>query len=125
MARTNPAVEAFLDRNLASPVPAKATIPRTLREPTPDEKQRGVAIAYAPANFAVYRAVIERLRAGERLRMETQHGTFEFSAADFYRAFPGIAASASFQRGADSMPNRCYYVVGPPPAAAAAFRVSG
>ena len=78
--RENEAVATFLDRVPAGDVPTRATVPRTIREPTPDEHRRGVAIAYATANFAVYRAIVERLRPGERLRMETQFGAYEFSA---------------------------------------------
>ena len=119
----NGAVAAFLDRRPRREVPARATVPKTIREATEEERRRGVAVAYATANFTVYRAIVDRLAPGERLRMETQFGVYEFSAADFYEAFPGIAASASFTTGAPSMLDKAYYVVGPPPAAGEAFRV--
>ena len=76
-----------------------------------------------PANFAVYRAVIARLRPEERFRLETQFGASEMSRREFEDSFPGITASRSYRTGSDSMPNKCCYVVGPPPAASLAFLV--
>ena len=120
--RSHP-TDPFRDRVPASDVPGTATIPRSLRLPSPNEAAAGIAIAYQTANFAVYRAVIERLRPGERFRMETSFDTYEMSKTEFERAFPNIVASSSYSTGAPSMPGRCYYVVGPPPAAAAEFAV--
>jgi hypothetical protein len=114
--------DLFKDRRAASNVHPRARFPLTLREPSPHEKARMVEVAYAVGNFTVYRAVIDRLTTGSLLRMETQFGPFEFSAAAFYRSFPGIAGSESYLTGPPSQPNSCYYVVGPPPAEAARFR---
>lgn len=55
--------------------------------------------------------------------METSLGTYVMSRSDFEAGFPGIAASASYRTGSPSMPDRCYYVVGTPPAAASRFLV--
>ena len=120
--RTRP-TDAFMGRMPRNPVPKDATVPRTLRLPTPDEKSRSIVIAWAPANFAVYRAVIDRLQPNERFRMETQFGAYEMSAAEFQAAFESIVRSASYQTGPPSQHGRCYYVVGPPPRAASAFKV--
>lgn len=120
--RGNPA-EAFRDRIPAGDVPASATFPATLRLPTADEAAAGVAVAYRVANFAVYRAVVERLRSGEQFRMETSFGTYVMTREEFEETFPNIVRSASYSTGSPSMPGRCYYVVGPPPAAAARFAV--
>jgi hypothetical protein len=119
----NAVVAAFKDRPAMSDVHPRARWPNSLRAPAPDEGAREVAIAYATANFTVYRALIDRLRDGERLRMETQFGSYEFSRASFHRSFPGIAASVSYRFGPPTAPNTCYYVIGPPPAAAEQFRV--
>jgi hypothetical protein len=116
--------DPFLDRRPSTAIDPRATFPRTLRLPSPDEAARGIAIAYATANFTVYRAVVERLRPAERFRMETQFGAFEMSRAEFEQAFPGIVASASYATGSDSMPGRCYYVQGPPPTGAERFLVA-
>lgn len=114
-------VDPFRDRVPSSNVDSRATFPRTLRLPSPDEAARGVAIAYAGANFCVYRAVVDRLRDGEGFRMETQFGDYEMSRWDLERTFPGIVASQSYREGPPSHPRSCYYVVGPPPANAATF----
>lgn len=106
-------------------MPQTATVPRSLRLPSPDEAAAGIVIAYQTANFAVYRAVVDRLRAGERFRMETSFGAYEMSKVEFERAFPNIVASSSYSTGAPSMPGRCYHVVGPPPTVAAGFAVHG
>jgi hypothetical protein len=118
-------VEAFRDRRPRSDLDPRATFPRALRAPTPVESQRGVVIAYDTANFAVYRAIVERLAPTERFRVETQFGAFEISRAEFERAFSLIVASASYATGSPSMPGRCYYVQGPPPPAAWEFAVPG
>ena len=83
-------VAAFRDRRPRAEVDPLATFPRTLRAPTPDESRRGVVIAYATANFTVYRALVERLAPAERFRVETQFGPFELSRAEFERAFSSI-----------------------------------
>ena len=104
---------------------ARARFPKSLRLPTPTEAARGIAVAYATANFAVYRAVVERLAPTDRFRMETQFGAFEMSRREFETAFPSIIATASYLTGSPSMPGRCYFVQGPPPAGASAFLASG
>ncbi len=124
MARRSSPTDPFRDRVPASDVHPSATFPRTLRLPTPAETARGIAIAYSTANFTVYRAVVDRLRPGERFRVETQFGAYEIPRQGFETAFPGIVSSSSYRTGSDSMPNRCYYVVGPPPAAGQQFRVT-
>jgi hypothetical protein len=115
--------DPFRDRLPTSDVHPAATFPRSLRLPTPDEVGRNIAIAYRTANFAVYRAVIDRLTPAERFRVETQFGAYEMSRMQFEQAFPRIIASRSYRTGSDSMPDKCYYVVGPPPVAAAQFLV--
>jgi hypothetical protein len=123
MARHGNASDLFRDRLPTSDVHPKATFPLTLRLPTPVEADRGIAIAYSTANFAVYRAVIDRLQPAERFRVETQFGTYEMSRQEFEHSFPGIVASRSYRTGSDSMPNKCYYVVGPPPVGSHRFLV--
>ena len=103
--RGNPS-DSFRDRLPTSDVHPRATIPRTLRLPTPDEADRGIAIAYSTANFTVYRAVIDRLRPAERFRLETQFGAYEMSRREFEQAFAGIIASRSYRTGSDSMPRQ-------------------
>ncbi len=122
--RWHPA-DPFRDRRPSTELDSRATFPRTLRLPAPDEAERGVVIAYATANFTVYRAVVERLGMTERFRMETQFGTYEMSRAEFETTFPSIAASASFRTGSPSMPGKCYYVQGPPPIGSDRFLVEG
>lgn len=117
--------DAFLDRTPLSDVDPRATFPKTLRLPAPEEAARGIVIAYATANFTVYRAVIERLAPTERFRMETQFGAFEMSRREFETAFAAITATASYRTGSLSMAGRCYYVQGPPPPGASAFLASG
>lgn len=119
----NGPTQRFRDRVPSTSFSTRATFPRTLRTPTPDEGGRGIVIAYAPANFAVYRAVVERLSPDERFRMETQHGVFEMSRAEFESAFAWILSTESYRSGSPSMPGRCYYVQGPPPPGAERFRV--
>ena len=116
-------LDAFRDRVPSASFSERATFPRSLRASTQAERQRGIVVAYAPANFAVYRAVIERMQPDERFRMETQHGAFEMSRAEFEREFAWILATDSYRTGSASMPGRCYYVQGPPPAGADRFRV--
>jgi hypothetical protein len=116
-------VQSFRDRRPRAAHDHRATFPRTLRLPSPDEVSRGVVIAYATANFAVYRAVVERLAPAERFRMETQFGPFEMSRTEFETTFPWIVSSASYATGSPSMPGRCYYVQGPPPSDAWAYLV--
>lgn len=120
MANRRPTAD-FEDRRPTSPLDPRATIPRTLRLPTVEEQRRGVVIAYAPANFAVYRAVIERLAPAERFRIETQFGDYEMSRLEFETAFSWILETDSYRTGSASMPGRCYYVQGPPPIGADRF----
>lgn len=122
MARSSSLVDSFLGRLPTGDVPRTATVPRTLRLPSPDERKRGIVIAYAPANFAVHRAVIERLQPAERFRMETQFGAFEMSRAEFEREFRHIAETPSYRTGSPSMWGRCYFVQGPPPVGADRFK---
>lgn len=123
MARGGHPADAFRDRRPSTELDPRATFPISLRLPTPEEAARGIVIAYATANFTVYRAVIERLAPTERFRMETQLGVFEMSRREFETTFASIAATASYRTGSPSMPGRCYYVQGPPPAGASVFRV--
>jgi hypothetical protein len=118
-------VQAFTDRRPRNELDRRATLPRSLRLPTDEESCRGVVVAYSTANFAVYRAVVERLAPAERFRVETQFGPFEISRSEFERAFGWIVESASYATGSASMPGRCYYVQGPPPTAAWAFVAPG
>lgn len=115
--------DAFRGRVPRTAVHPRARFPRTLRAPSPEEAGRGVAVAYSSANFMVYRAIVDRLSAGERFRVETRRGAYEIPAERFALAFPGIAASRSYREGSDSMPNACYYVQEPPPDEAEQFLV--
>jgi hypothetical protein len=117
------AADVFRDRIPAGDVPASAAFPATLRLPKADELAARVAISYRVSNFAVYRAVVARLRSGERFRMETNFGTYVMTREEFEETFPNIVRSASCSTGSPSMPGRCYYVVGPPPAPVARFAV--
>lgn len=117
--------QQFRDRWPSHDIDPRACFPRTLRAPAPEEEARGIAVAYATANFAVCRAVVERLRPSERFRVETQFGAFEMSRSEFETAFTGIVESASYSTGSPSMPGKCYFVQGPPPAAAWQFAVDG
>ena len=119
-ARYHPA-DPFRDRTPTTAIDARAAFPITLRMPNADEAARGIAIAYATANWTVYRAVIERLRPAERFRMETQFGVYEMSRAEFEREFASIVATASYSTGSPSMLGKCYYVQGPPPRGAERF----
>lgn len=116
-------LDQFKDRAPAAEIDPRATWPRGLRSPTSTEVARGVVVAYATANFAVYRSVVERLAPGERFRMETRFGAFEISRAEFDASFVSIAAAASYTTGSPSMPVRCYYVQSVPPAGASAYLV--
>lgn len=114
--------DPFMNRIPRGGVPSDASVPRTLRLPSPDEATRGVVIAWAPANFGMYRSVIERLQPAERFRVETQFGAYEMSADEFHSTFPNIIDSASYQTGSPRQHGKCVYVVGPPPAASAKFK---
>ncbi len=116
-------LDEFRHRAPLAEIDPRATWPRGLRSPSSTEVARGVVIAYATANFAVYRSVVERLAPGERFRMETRLGTFEISRAEFDASFASIAATASYATGSPSMPGRCYYVQSVPPAGASAYLV--
>jgi hypothetical protein len=115
--------DSFLDRIPAPGLPSNASVPQTLRLPSPGELRRGIVIAWKPANFGVYRAIIDRLQPAERFRMETQFGAFEMSAAEFATTFPNILASESYRTGSPRQHGHCVYVVGPPPATAMRFKV--
>lgn len=122
MAPANVTVVRFAERISKWPLPPNARLPRSLRQPTPDEQERGIVVAYENRNFAIYRAIIDRLGPNERFRMETQFGAFEMSADEVRANFPGIVNSESYLSGPPSQPGSCYYVVGPPPDAADRFR---
>ena len=123
MARRSKPTDVFMNRIPRGGVPSDASVPQTLRLPSPDEVKRGIVIAWAPANFGIYRSVIERLQPTERFRVETQFGAYEMSADDFHTTFPNIVASASYHSGSPRQHGKCVYVVGPPPAVAARFKV--
>lgn len=115
--------DVFLDRVPRPGLPEDATVPRSLRLPTPEEGRRGIVIVWAPANFGIYRAIVDRLQPNERFRVETQFGPYEMSAAEFHESFPSIVRSASYRTGSPAQHGKCVYVVGPPPTAAAKYRV--
>ena len=115
--------DPFTNRVPRAGLPTNATIPRSLRMPTPEESRRGVVIAWAPANFGIYRFVIDRLQPQERFRVETQFGNYEMSAAEFDATFPRIVNSSSYQTGSPAQHGPCVYVVEPPPANAGQFKV--
>ncbi len=59
--------------------------------------KRRVAASY-PANRLLFKAdVIEKLRDGDRFRIETPKAVFEMSKRDFYRVFANVARSASYR----------------------------
>jgi hypothetical protein len=123
MARRPRPTDVFMNRVPRRSLPSNASEPRSLRLPTPDEAKRGIVIAWAPANFGMYRAVIERLQPNERFRVETQFGPYEMSAQQFEQTFPNIVASPSYQTGSPRQHGACVYVVGPPPQEANQFKV--
>ncbi len=105
------AVPGFMTRPLPPDVDHRARMPDSLREPTDEEARRGVAVVYRARYFTVYRGVVERLRPGERFRMETDFGTIEISREQFEAAFPKIVASRSYGAGPPSQPGSCWYTV--------------
>jgi hypothetical protein len=113
-----------LDRPLPTGLDGRAGTPRTHRTPTDDERARGVVIAYASANLTFYRAVNDRLMPGEKLRMETQHGTFEMTRDQFEAAMPAPARSPSYQHGSASTPGKARYVTGHVPRSLQPYRVN-
>lgn len=117
-------VEAFLSRTVRTDVHPLATIPAGLKAPSQVQAWRGVVIAYHVKQFAVYRAVIDRLAPGERFAVETIQGSFEMTADDFYNEFAHAAATPSYLTGTPSHPHACYYVwSGQPPEMATPFLV--
>lgn len=118
------AASAFRSRALPG-VDLRAQLPtRTLREPTDDERQRGVAVAYRTKRFSLYRAVVERLQPGEKVRMEFEPDVSEMTRREIEHAFPNIVASASYRTGTRGAPGRCMYVQAVPPPAATPFKVA-
>jgi hypothetical protein len=118
-----PASLSLLDRPLPAEVDRHAYIPRSYREPSHAEAEHGVVFVYSTANPTFYRAILERLSAGERIRMETHHGMFELSKEEFESALPGIARSKSYRQGSDSAKGSCTYVISRVPDGLKGFRV--
>ncbi len=103
-----------------------ARLPDRMRDPTDEERARGVAVAYAVKNFTLYRAVVERLDPAESFRIETSKGTFEMTRGQVETTFPWITQTASYLTGPPSAPGTAYYTIsGAIPAGAEPFRVSG
>ena len=115
--------ESVLDRPLPPGLDDRAGVPRSHRPPTAGEEARGVVVAYANANPTFYRALIERLRPGEKFRHETPLGTFEMTRDEFEAALRAMVRSASYQRGTDGAPGAARYVTGRVPKPLARYRV--
>ncbi len=115
---------AVLGRPLPAGLDDRAGVPRSHREPTEAERERGVVVAYSNAHPTFYRAVIDRLRDEEKFRIETQHGNFEMTRAEFETALPAMARSNSYQRGTDTAPGAARYVTGRVPQTIERFRVA-
>jgi hypothetical protein len=95
--------------------PRAATPWRGGRDVTPAQAARGVVYAYATANPTFFRALIDRLEPGEKVRnITSNHGNFEYSKEEFLATLPDIAASASYRTGTTSAPGACRYVTGNP-----------
>ena len=118
----SPVTNSVLDRPLPAGLDRRAGVPRSWRPPTADETGRGIAIVYSNANPTFYRAVIERLEADENFRIETQHGAFEMSRAQFEAALPAVVRSDSYQRGTDAAPGAARYVTGRVPQSIERYR---
>ena len=54
---------------------------------------------YRFSRLCFRRDAIEPLGPDDRFRVETPLGVFDFSKSEFYRAFPNVVKSASYQRG--------------------------
>jgi hypothetical protein len=105
----------FLDRPHPAGLDPKASKPtKVLEEITEEQARRGVVFAYFNGNPTFYRSVIDRLQPGERVRNETNHGTFEYSRDEFLGELPEIANSDSYRVGPPSAPGSCRYTTGSP-----------
>jgi hypothetical protein len=117
----SPVSADFLSRPLPEGLDERANTPREVWPPDSEEASRGVVFVYKNANPTFYRAVFDRLAPGERIRMETNHGTLELSREEFETAAPAIAKSKSYMHGTDSAQGAARYVVGRVPASLAGF----
>jgi 8-oxo-dGTP pyrophosphatase MutT (NUDIX family) len=62
------------------------------------DAEKGAAVVSYRANRLLFKAaVVEPLGSSDRFEIVTPHGTFEMSKADFYRAFPNVVQSRSYQ----------------------------
>jgi hypothetical protein len=113
----------ILDRPLPAGLDDRAGFPRSHRPPSATEAARGVAIAYASHSPTFYRALIERLRPGEKFRLETQFGAFEMTRGEFETALPSMVRSNSYQQGTDGAPGAARYVTGRVPRTIEQYRV--
>jgi hypothetical protein len=106
----------FLERPHPAGVDPRAAKPWKSKFRLTDEQiKRGVVFAYGNANPTFYRAVIDRLGPGERVRnATTNHGAFEYTRDQFLATLPEIAGSASYTMGTTSAPGACRYTTGTP-----------
>lgn len=107
----------FLDRPNPVDVDPRASKPWQQQPVTEAQAARGVVFAYTTANPAFYRAVIDRLRPGEKVRNVSNHGTYEYGREEFLATLPEIARTASYRTGTPSAPGSCRYTTGSPSAA--------
>lgn len=106
----------FLERPHPAGVDSRAAKPWKSEFPLTNEQiKRGVVFAYGNANPTFYRAVIDRLAPGERVRnVTTNHGAFEYTRDEFLATLPDIASSNSYTIGTTSAPGACRYTTGTP-----------
>lgn len=104
-----PSVTQFLARQPRDPLPAQAKKPRSLQATDEADAARGVVVRYVERNFTIYRAVVDRLRAGERLRIEDKLGAYELTADELRTALAAAVATPSYLTGTASTPGGCYY----------------
>jgi hypothetical protein len=76
---------------------------------------RNVMFAYSTANPSFFRAVIDRLEPGEKVRnVTTNHGTYEYSREEFRTRLPDAARTDSYLTSTASAHAACRYVTGSP-----------
>lgn len=101
-------VTQFPARLPRDPLPPQAKKARSLRAADAADATRGVVVGYAERNFTIYRAVVDRLQAGERLRIEDKTGVYELTADELRDALGAAVSTSSYQAGTASMPAGCY-----------------
>jgi hypothetical protein len=59
--------------------------------------ESGAKVAYRASRLHFKAEKIEPLRPEDRFRIDTPHGSFEMSKAEFYRDFPNVVTSRSYK----------------------------